>query len=81
MAWGIQSTISGLLQGQPDFPLIIDLIHALSLNISALEDLPQSPMTVESIVAYILQCADFRACAVELLSGETNCDSYHKVLL
>lgn len=39
MVWAIQSTISGLLQGQPDFPLIIDLIHALSLNISALGDL------------------------------------------
>lgn len=77
MVWAIQSTISGLLQGQPDFPLIIDLIHALSLNISALGDLPQSQLNVESIVAYILQCADFRTCAFELMSGETDRNSYY----
>ncbi|KAL6241664.1 hypothetical protein RBB50_011446 [Rhinocladiella similis] len=56
--WAVQSTISGLFQGQPDFPQIIDLISALSLNISALEALPEQELAVESVVAYILECGD-----------------------
>ncbi|OQU95518.1 hypothetical protein CLAIMM_01707 [Cladophialophora immunda] len=56
--WAIQSAISGLFQDQPDFPQIIDLISALSLNISALEAMPEQELTVESVVAYILECGD-----------------------
>ena len=60
--WAVQSTIYGLLfDGQPDFPVISNLIYQLSLDIGFLETLPQSPLTVEAVVAYILQCADFRA--------------------
>ncbi|KEF62526.1 uncharacterized protein A1O9_00499 [Exophiala aquamarina CBS 119918] len=57
--WAIQSTISGLLQGLPDFPLITNIIYQLSLDINFLDTLPQSSVTVEDVVAYILQCADF----------------------
>ncbi|OAL39580.1 hypothetical protein AYO20_00977 [Fonsecaea nubica] len=56
--WAIQATITGLLQDQPDFPQIIDLIAALSMNISALDALPQQALTAGSIVAYVLECGD-----------------------
>lgn len=58
--WAVQSTIYGLLPDLADFPLITNLIYQLSLDISFLNTLSQSSLTVEGVVAYILQCTDFR---------------------
>ncbi|KIW91189.1 uncharacterized protein Z519_08084 [Cladophialophora bantiana CBS 173.52] len=72
--WTIQSVISGLFQGQPDFPQVIDLISTLSSNISALEALPEQALTVENIVAYILECGDSRTSQTKTFS------EFHKSL-